>query len=140
MRQNFYRNYMETEILNADPVKLVCLLYRGAIERVCEARQCLRRGDIAGRARAITKATAILNELMLSLNREKGGEIARSLVELYDYIVRCLNDANFRQADGPLAEAEQLLNTLVGAWEESCQVVGGTAGADVLYAPISCAG
>src|SRR5579884_3309931 len=107
MRQNFYRNYLESEILNADPLKLVCLLYRGALERVSEARQCLRRGDIPGRARAISRATAIVNELMLSVSREQGGPLAANLVELYDYVTRSLHDANFRQVDGPLAEAEQ---------------------------------
>ena len=140
MRQNFYRNYMESEVLNADPVKLVCLLYRGAIERVRDARQCLRKQDIPGRAKAISRALAIINELMLSVDRQQGGEIAANLIELYDYVARCLNDANFRQVDGPLAEVEQLLTTLASAWEECVPSTRGAAGADVLYAPVSCAG
>lgn len=142
MRQNYYRNYMESEILSADPAKLVCLLYRGGLEQVRRARQCLRSGDIAGRSRAVSKATAILNELMLSVNRERGGDIARSLIELYDYMVRRLNEANFKQVDEPFAETEQLLSTLGDAWEQCAQAsgTGGTAGANAVYAPVSCAG
>jgi len=140
MRQNFYRTYVQAEILNADPIKLVCLLYRGALERVAEARQCQKRGDIAGRSRAVSRATAIINELMLSVDRQQGAEIAGNLIELYDYIVRCLNEGNFRQTDEPFQEAENLLGTLASAWEECVGGTSGTAGADALYAPVCYAG
>ena len=114
---NGYQNYFENEILAADPLKLVQLLYRGALEALECARRHLRSGDIRARSRAITKALAILHELSSSLDHSKGLELSTSLAEMYDYIERLLIDANTRQVEAPLKEAEQLLTTLLEAWQ-----------------------
>lgn len=116
MINNQFDAYLEGEILSADPVQLVRILYRAAIEATGQARQCLREGDITGRGRAIAKASAMLNELNLSLNHEAGGEVSRNLAELYDYLQRRLMTANFEQVDPPLIEVENLLFTLLDGW------------------------
>ena len=110
--------YVENEILQADPIRLVQMLYRGALLAVGKARVHVHERDIAARSRQITKASEIINELTLSLNYEQGGEVARNLVELYDYMQRRLQDANFRQVEEPLVELERLLTTLLEAWEQ----------------------
>ena len=114
---NAYQNYFENEILAADPLKLVQLLYRGALEAVGCARRYLRSGDIRSRSQAITKALAILHELTTSLDHSRGAELSRSLAGLYDYIERLLIDGNTRQVEAPFREAEQLLSTLLEAWQ-----------------------
>ena len=118
---NAYANSLDDEILAADPVKLVRLLYEGALESVEAARKCVFAGDIAGRSRNISKAVAILNELALNLDHNQGGEISRSLAELYEYMIRQLNEANFQQAEAPIAEVAGLLRTLEEAWRQ-CEV------------------
>ena len=137
MRQTPYRNYLESGILEADPLKLVCLVYRGAIQRLAEAREHLRRGDILARGKAVAKAIAIVNHLASSLDHEQGGDISRNLLQLYDYIARRIHEGNFSQTDAPFAEAEQLLGTLLEAWE-ACQPAAEES--DENYAPVSCAG
>lgn len=109
--------YLENRILSADPAELVHLMYQAALETVRDARRQLATGEIISRARAISKASAILLELMGSLDRERGGEIAERLGRLYDYILRRLAEANFNQSDAPLAEVLSLLATLAEAWE-----------------------
>lgn len=138
MRQKLYRSYLESEVLGADPLRLVCLLYRGAIQRVGEARDALVRRDIAARGRAVARAVAIVNELIASLDVERGGDISRNLARLYDYIARRLHEGNFTQTDAPFAEAEQLLRTLAEGWE-SCQPAAREQ-EPAEYAPVSCAG
>lgn len=110
-------NYLESEVMTASPVGLIRLLYRGAVDAVRAARTCLKSGDIAGRSAQITKASRILTELAVSLDHAKGGEISRGLAELYDYMQRRLNEANFHQIEAPLVEVEGLLTTLLEAWE-----------------------
>lgn len=112
-----YRDaYLETEILCASPVRLVELLYRGAIEAVRGARAAVEGGQIAERNRQLTRAQAILCELALSLDHQRGGGLSRDLVELYDYMQRRLNDANARQSGEPIDEVRRLLETLLDGW------------------------
>ncbi len=110
-------SYLEAEVLHADPVRLVRILYRAAVQAIGAARKHLRSGEIAERSRQITKAIAIVNELSLSIDHERGGEISRNLVELYDYVLLLLENANFHQTAEPLAEAQQLLETIQQGWE-----------------------
>lgn len=110
--------YLESEVLQAEPLKLVQLLYRGAIEAVRKARTHVRQGEIRPRSEQITKAMDIITELATSVDRERGGELAMNLVELYDYMQRQLQAANFQQVEGPLAEVESLLSTVAEAWDQ----------------------
>ncbi|MBZ5575018.1 MAG: flagellar export chaperone FliS [Acidobacteriia bacterium] len=111
--------YLETHVLSADPMELVCLLYQHGADAVQDARQYLASGDIAARAKAISKTIAILGELTASLNREVGGAIGSNLEQLYNYMTLRLTEANVRQQDGPLAEVQSLLTTLGQAWQET---------------------
>jgi len=122
MRTNAYQSYFENEILSADPVKLVQLLYRGALDAIGGARQYLAAGDIQARSQALTKALNILTELIQTLDHARGGELSQNLLRVYDYAQRLLIDANARQADGPLAEAQGLLATLQEAWKSATTV------------------
>jgi flagellar protein FliS len=109
--------YLEAEVMSADPLKLVWLLYRGAIEAVRSARRHLAHGAIRERSRQIAKAWEILLELAVSLNREQGGEISQRLAGLYSYMQGRLIEANTRQIDAPLEEVETLLVSLSEAWQ-----------------------
>jgi flagellar protein FliS len=126
MRTKAYQNYFEDEVLSADPVRLVQLLYRGAIDSIERARRCLAEGDIRGRSRAITKCHKILVELSTALDHSRGAEVSRGLAELYDYMMRRLIQANATQTDAPLAEIERLLLTLEEAWRQ-CPAPASTA-------------
>lgn len=113
-----FSNYLETEVMSADPLKLVVLLYRGAIEAVRHAQILLSSGDIAGRSARIGKAVDIIHELFRSLDHARGGAVSRQLMDLYDYMIRRLIEANTTQTAAPLVEVESLLSTLAEAWRE----------------------
>jgi len=117
MWQNAHDAYLESRILSADPLELVKLLYQGAITSVQEARRRLANGEILERARAISKTCAILSELSVSLDHERGGNLSHELARLYDYMIRRLIEANLKQADQPLEEVLGLLSTLAEGWE-----------------------
>jgi flagellar protein FliS len=116
MAYTHYDRYLETEVLTADPLKLVNILYRAALEAVGAARRHLAAGEIRERSRKINRTWAILHELRRSLDAERGGEISRSLRDLYVYMQGRLIEANARQQDPPLAEVQQLLTTLQEGW------------------------
>jgi flagellar protein FliS len=131
MAMRAHDTYVAETILSADPVELVHMLYRAAIESIEMARQQLEAGDIRGRSASITKAVEILSELSQSLNHENAPELSRRLAELYDYAQRRFLAANIEQADAPLAEGLRLLQTLLEAWK------GVLAPAEKAFQPIS---
>jgi flagellar protein FliS len=98
-------------------VELIRLLYQTGVSAVQDARRYLAEGKIMERSKAITKASRVLIQLITALDHERGGEISRRLAALYDYMLRRLTEANFRQRDEPLAEVLSLLATLAEGWE-----------------------
>jgi flagellar secretion chaperone FliS len=138
MSANIHGQYLEAEVLGADPVKLAAMLYRGALEAVQAARRHLRSGDIRERSRRISQAYEILHELLRALNHEAGGEISRNLAELYLYMQNRVLEANARQTDPPLAEVESLLQTLMEAWKGVPAIAPAHDPEATVYAPISC--
>jgi flagellar protein FliS len=110
-------SYRESEILSADPLKLVEILYRAAIESISDARSYLACGAIRDRSNAISKTCEILMELAQSVDLQRGGDIAKNLIDLYDYMQHRLLEANIQQLDKPLLEVSSLLRTLLEGWQ-----------------------
>lgn len=132
MAYSNHGRYLETEVFSADPVELVRMLYRGAMEATALARRHLRAGEIAERSRHIMRAFAILGELSRALD-PKYEQISRPLGELYAYMRQQLLEANAKQVDAPLAEVERLLATLYDGWKSGHPPVESAA-----YRPFSC--
>ena len=139
MSNNVYQNYFEDDVAEANPLKLVELLYRGALDSIAAARRYLRLGDIRARSRAISKAMAIVTELSLSLNHTTGGDVSKNLAELYAYAEKLLIQANVEQSDPPLSEVERLLSTLLEGWPSEKQAAqnGVLAGQSIPRIPVS---
>jgi flagellar protein FliS len=117
MRNHGYQNYFDNEVLAASPLKLIEMLYSAVLDSIAAARRHVRHGDIRARCHAINKAIRIVNELSSCLNYEADGVLSRNLAGLYGYVLRLLIEANMKQIEAPLAEAESLLSTLAEAWK-----------------------
>jgi flagellar protein FliS len=135
MAYSNYGKYLETEVFSADPVKLVCMLYRGAIDATSAARRHLKDRQIRERSREIMRAVEILLELSRSLDPQYE-QISRPLRDLYVYTQTRLIEANAKQIDQPLAEVEQLLSTLLEGWK-SVVPAAPPVSAEA-YQPMSC--
>jgi flagellar secretion chaperone FliS len=132
---DYSNKYLETEVFSADPVKLVCMLYRGALDATGAARRHLQAGEIRERSRQIMRAVAILRELSRSLNPQYD-EIGRTLRDLYAYMQTRLFAANAGQLDPPLAEVERLLSTLLDGWNAAAPAPSPVV--PEAYQPVSC--
>ncbi|MDR0311653.1 MAG: flagellar export chaperone FliS [Acidobacteriota bacterium] len=116
--QYFANRYHEMNVNTAPPVHLVVMLYEAAIRSLEEARGHMERKDIAGRAKAVNKCSAIISELQSSLNLREGGEIASSLNRLYDYMKSTLLRASVEQNPDLVVEVLGLLENLCSAWRQ----------------------
>lgn len=109
---------LESSLTAADPLKLVLMLYQGALLAVAAAKNQMLRGETAAKGASISKAIMIIGEgLRASLNIEAGGEIGQNLASLYDYMNNRLFQANLTNDPALLDEVSKLLTELNGAWE-----------------------
>jgi flagellar protein FliS len=118
MISNPYSGQLEQQVLGADPIELVGILFDHLIASIVEARQELLSGDRMARGRSIAKAQGIVGELSRSLDLERGGELAQTLRQLYGFVADRLVQAQTRQLERPLIEAAETLRPLRDAWKE----------------------
>ncbi len=114
----YAQEYVDNEVLNVEPLELVCLLYSKAIEKLHQAREHLLADRVTERSEAIGVSMEIVVELKGSLS-EDGGEIAVNLDQLYNYVLEKLAEAHAQQKPAPLEEALRLLSTLHEGWKEA---------------------
>jgi flagellar protein FliS len=108
--------YQQGQVAASSPVRIVVLLYDGAIGF---ARQAQARFSEPGvRGHALGRAHAIVSELMIALDHEKGGEIAQRLESLYRYVLDALLRANVQGDARSLESAIDVLETLAEGWRE----------------------
>lgn len=114
-------HYRQTQVLTATGVQLIVLLYDSAIQAVELAGDGIARRHQPDKARFLGRAVAIVGELSNVLDFERGGEIAKSLYRLYDYMLTEFTQANLRNdarhLDGPL----RCLKEMRGAWHTVAQ-------------------
>jgi flagellar protein FliS len=92
------------------------MLFRGARDRINQARGYIEHGDYEGKTRAINACIDIIDGLQASLDHERGGDIAENLDSLYEYMQRRLFRANADNDQAALAEVGDLVSTLQSAW------------------------
>ena len=102
----------------ASPYQLVEMLFTGALDRLSQARGHMLRSNLLLKAEAIRKAYSIIEYLRLSLDEKAGGELARNLSALYDYMMRRLTQANAENDPVKLDEVAALLREVRMAWED----------------------
>ena len=118
------RNYAEqyrkvgvsTRVVDADPHKLVAMLFEGANERMRRAEAFLAQGNQAMKGKAIGEACAIVGHLNGSLDHEAGGEIAGNLSALYDFVIQRLTEANLNNDANALRESLAVMIDIEAAW------------------------
>jgi len=75
-----------TSVMGASTLELVLLLYEKLLDRLRQARESAKSGDVAGRGRATGLAIEIIEKGMLgALDMAQGGEIAVRLKDQYQF-------------------------------------------------------
>ena len=115
---NPYKQYQKTQVVTASREKILLMLYEGAIRFTKQARAAMIDKKIADKGKAIRKATAIVSELMATLDFKVGGQLAQDLENLYIFMIDKLIEANVHNKVECLDDVERLLNTLYGAWKD----------------------
>jgi flagellar protein FliS len=110
--------YYQVEVNTSNGLKLVVMLYEGAIRFLTQAKTSVENNNLTAKAVAIDRALAILGELQSTLRLEEGGEIASSLNRIYTYMIERIIEASTKLDVRPLDEVIKLLRILNSAWTE----------------------
>jgi len=110
---------VETGVVAASPHQLILMLYDGAIAAITTAQLQLRLKNNEARGQAASKAIAIIRDgLGASLQQQLGGDVAKNLSDLYQYMEHRLFQANLNSDHDGLDEVRTLLLQLKTAWQD----------------------
>ncbi|MEC9488401.1 MAG: flagellar export chaperone FliS [Halanaerobium sp.] len=116
--QNAYQQYKKVQVETANQGKLIILMYRGCLKFLRMARMGLEERNMELVNNALLRAQAIINELMVSLDMEEGGDVADNLSRLYEFMNFQLVQANIKKDPQAISIVEELAEELLEAWEE----------------------
>ena len=109
--------YMKNSVQTASPLQQVILLYEKAILSLKIAKESIEKNDIKTKIEHITKCQDIIRALDSALDYEKGGDIAKNLHSLYDFIESSLFKAHANNDTVLIDDLIEILNTLKEGWE-----------------------
>jgi flagellar protein FliS len=113
---NAAQQYRQTQIMTANQIQLIVLLYDSAIQSLELAREAIGTNNYKDKARFLDRALAIVGELSSVLDFERGGEIAKSLHRLYEFVLHQCTQANLRHSGKHLDAPIRCLVTLREGW------------------------
>jgi flagellar protein FliS len=109
------RAYANDSVLTAAPEKLVVMLYDGAGRFLARAAAAQRAEDPAAAGTALNRATAIIDELLATLD-PAAGEIAQHLADIYLFCKRELLAARMKKDPKRVERVAKLLAELRDSW------------------------
>lgn len=110
--------YKNNQILTAPQNKLVVMLYDGAIRNLKLSKIEMENKDLNKVNEYLQKTQDIVFELMSTLNLEVGGDVAKNLYSLYDYMYSRLIEANIKKDLEIINEIQGFLEELRDAWAQ----------------------
>ncbi|GHS87385.1 flagellar export chaperone FliS [Synergistales bacterium] len=121
-QQDAQFSYQATQISTATKEQLLLITYDIGIKSCRMAEVALSKEgkqdyDLANRE--ILRAQNVIRELMVTLNTEKGGEMATALMSLYDYMYQLLVDANIKKEVKNVTIVLTMLEELKETWEQA---------------------
>jgi len=110
--------YKQQSILTATPGQLVVMLYDGCLRFLHQAAYAMREGNVTESHARLTRAEAIIEELLATLDLEKGGVVASRLQGIYVFCSKHLLEARQNREPENIEKVSELLSELRDAWAQ----------------------
>lgn len=115
--------YKRTSVETASKEQILLMLYQAAIKNCKKAQEAIEQKNLAKKGEYIGKLQDIIVELSNSLDFEVGGDVAKELDSLYDYMMYASTQANIKIDKQPLDGVLKVLNTLYEGWTEAVKSI-----------------
>jgi flagellar protein FliS len=116
--------YRRQDILTANSGDLIVMLYDALKKNIILGRRSIEKRDIIGAHKHLIKAQDIVSELINSLDLNY--PISEELLEMYEFMLRKLQEANIHKDADPLIPVVRMVDIIRDAWKEICSVNKGT--------------
>jgi flagellar secretion chaperone FliS len=116
--KNPYSQFRQSQLETTPKMKLIVMLYDGAIRFLQQSIAPMQSGDFEQKGKMINKTIAILYHLTGTLNYTEGGELATNLSRTYEYLIRRLVEANLKNDPEIIGEVVRLMRELRDAWSQ----------------------
>ncbi len=117
--KNPVQAYRQFSVQGAPPLRLVVMLYDGAIAALQRAIEAIGARNIEQKCNQLKRALAIIAQLEGTLNFERGGEVALNLKRLYVYSRTEIMKANLENSTQRLRTLIDKLATVREAWSQA---------------------
>lgn len=111
--------YKKTSVNTASKEQILLMLYQAAIKNCKKSMEAIDAKNIPDKGIFIGKLQDIVIELNNSLDFEVGGDVAKELSSLYDYVLFASTQANIKIDKEPLEGCLSVLTTLYQGWNEA---------------------
>ncbi|WP_281165278.1 flagellar export chaperone FliS [Liquorilactobacillus sicerae] len=111
-------DYLRTQVMSASPIKLIVMLYEGAIKSMKIAKLAIEQKDVPRAHRYLQSAKKIVNELKNSVDTSVEGDIPEHLISLYEYCSNQLAVANLTKDTKPVDTVIHIMTELLSSWEK----------------------
>lgn len=120
LHRNAIRAYQEAEqdflVDGADAHGLVEILFTELIASLNQAKKGLEGSDLSTKSGGVSKALSIIHVLATSLDFDKGGEVAISLAQLYEWSRRRIIEASRDNIVVGFEEVLRAISEIAEAW------------------------
>ncbi|OEF99496.1 flagellar export chaperone FliS [Vulcanibacillus modesticaldus] len=113
---NPYQTYQQNTVATASPGELTLMLYNGCIKFIKQAKKAIDDKKIEEKNTNIQKAQNIIRELMVTLNMDY--QISHQMMQLYDYMLNRLVEANIKNDIVILDEVEGFVVEFRDTWKQ----------------------
>lgn len=117
---NPYATYQNNSVTTSTPGELTLMLYNGCLKFIEQAKRALVDGKIEEKNTAITKAQAILSELMVTLDTSV--PVAENMLILYEFANSRLVDGNIKNDPLLFDEAAGIIMEFRDTWKQVIQI------------------
>lgn len=118
----YARSYKSAAVTTAPPGQLVLMLFDGSLRFLAAARYGFDIDNVTQRNEQIhnnlVRTQKILCELQCSLDLRAGGEFAKTMWALYDFMRDQLQRANLKKEREPIGVVEKIVGELRDAWAQ----------------------
>ncbi|MCA2014866.1 flagellar export chaperone FliS [Vibrio tritonius] len=116
--QAYKKVSVDSQLSAASPHKVVQMLMAGAIERLIQGKAAMLAGNIPVKGERLGKALDIIISLRGCLSMDDGGDIAKNLDQLYEFMIGQITIANQQNNPEPLDDVIDIVREIKSAWDQ----------------------